>query len=111
MHVEPPWVNKLLFPPAIKDQRKEPPMTDCLAALVRRVTELRQAGLEARHCSEEFYLRRIRPLGCRKTLSFKSPRLADPSHNPLPGNIFIFSFNVECHLYPDLTYSSFILQL
>jgi hypothetical protein len=40
MHVEPPWVNKLLFPPAIKDQRKELPMTDRLAALVRRVTEL-----------------------------------------------------------------------
>jgi hypothetical protein len=40
MHVEPPWVNKLMFPPAIKDQRKEPPMTDHLAALVRRVAEL-----------------------------------------------------------------------
>jgi hypothetical protein len=52
MHVEPPWVNKLLFPPTIKDQRKEPPMTDRLAALVRRVAELRQAGLEACHCAE-----------------------------------------------------------
>jgi hypothetical protein len=59
MHVEPPWVNKLLFPPAIKDQRKEPPMIDRLAALVRRVAELRQAGLEACHYAEEFYLRRI----------------------------------------------------
>jgi hypothetical protein len=56
MYVEPPWVNKLLFPPAIKDQRKEPSMTDRLAALVRRVAELRQAGLEACHCVEEFYL-------------------------------------------------------
>jgi hypothetical protein len=84
-------------------------MTDCLAALVRRVAELRQAELEACHCAEEFYLRRIRPLGHWKTLAFESPRLADPSHDPLPGNIFIFSFNVECHLYPDLTYSSFIL--
>jgi hypothetical protein len=109
MHVEPPWVNKLLFPSAIKDQRKESSMTDRLAALVRRVAELRQAGLEACHCAEEFYLRRIRPLGRRKTLAFESPRLADPSRNPLPGNIFIFSFNDECHLYPDLTYSSFIL--
>jgi hypothetical protein len=60
MHVEPPWVNKLLFPPAIKDQRKESPMTDHLAALVRCVTELRQVGLEACHCAEEFYLRWIR---------------------------------------------------
>jgi hypothetical protein len=41
MHVEPLWVNKLLFLSAIKDQRKEPPMTDRLAALVRRVAELR----------------------------------------------------------------------
>jgi hypothetical protein len=109
MHIEPPCVNKLLFPPAIKDQWKEPPMTDRLAALVRRVTELRQAGLKACHCAEEFYLRQIRPLGRRKTLAFESPRLADPSRDPLPGNIFIFSFNAECHLYPDLTYSSFIL--
>jgi hypothetical protein len=109
MHVEPPWVNKLLFPLAIKDQRKEPPMTDRLAALVRRVTELRQAGLEACHCTEDLYLRRIHPLGRRKTLTFESPRLADPSRDPLSGKIFIFSFNAECHLYPDRTYSSFIL--
>jgi hypothetical protein len=109
MHVEPQWVNKLLFPPAIKDQQKEPSMTDRLAALVRRVAELRQGGLEACHCAKEFYLWRIRPLGRRKTLAFESPRLTDPSRDPLPGNIFMFSFNAECHLYPDLTYSSFIL--
>jgi hypothetical protein len=84
-------------------------MTDRLAALVKRVTELRQAGLEACHCAEEFYLRWIRPLGRRKTLAFESPRLANPTRDPLPGNIFIFSLNVECHLYHDLTYSSFIL--
>jgi hypothetical protein len=111
MHVEPPWVNKLMFPPAIKDQRKEPLMTDRLAALVRRIAELRQAGLKACHCAEEFYLRRIRPLGHRKTLAFESPQLADPSRDPLPGSIFIFSFNAECHLYHDLTYSSFFLLL
>jgi hypothetical protein len=96
MHVNPPWVNKLLFLPAIKDQRKEPPMTDRLAALVRRVAELRQARLEACYCTKEFYLRRIHPLGRRKTLAFESPRLADPSCDPLPGNFFIFSFNAEC---------------
>jgi hypothetical protein len=54
MHVEPPWVNKLLFPPAIKDQWKELSMTDRLAALVRRITQLRQARLEACHCAKEF---------------------------------------------------------
>jgi hypothetical protein len=47
-------------------------MTDRLAALVRRVVELHQAGLEACHCAKEFYLRRIRPLGRRKTLAFES---------------------------------------
>jgi hypothetical protein len=109
MHVEPPWVNKLVFPPAIKDHRKEPSMIDRLAALVRRVAELRQAGLKACHYVEEFYLRRIRPLGRRKTLAFESPRLADPNRDPLPRKIFIFTFNAECHLYPDMTYSSFIL--
>jgi hypothetical protein len=84
-------------------------MIDRLAALVRRVAELCQAGLETCHCAEEFYLRWIRPLSRRKTLAFKSPWLADPSRDPLPGNISIFSVNAECHLYPDLTYSSFIL--
>jgi hypothetical protein len=90
MHVEPLWVNKLLFPPTIKDQWKELPMTDRLAALVRRVTELRQAELEACHYAEEFYLRWIRPIGRWKTLAFESPRLADPSRDPLPGKISIF---------------------
>jgi hypothetical protein len=34
MHVQPSWENKLLFPPVITAQRKEPPMNACLAALV-----------------------------------------------------------------------------
>jgi hypothetical protein len=62
MHDQPQWVNKILFPPAIKNKRMKPPMTDRLAALIKRVAELRQAGLEACHYVEEFYLRRIRPL-------------------------------------------------
>jgi hypothetical protein len=56
MQDQPPWVNKLLFPQAIKNKRMEPPMTDRLAALTKRIAELRQAGLEACHCVEEFYL-------------------------------------------------------
>jgi hypothetical protein len=63
MHDQPPWVNKLLFLPAIKNQRTEPPMTDRLVTLTKRVAELRQAGLEACHCIEEFFIRWIRPLG------------------------------------------------
>jgi hypothetical protein len=57
----------------------EPPMTDRLAALIKRIVELRQAGLKAYHCVEEFYLRQIRPLGLRKTLAFECPWMADPA--------------------------------
>jgi hypothetical protein len=49
MHDQHSWVNTLLFPPAIKNKRSEPPMT-------KRVAELHQAGLEVCHCVEEFYL-------------------------------------------------------
>jgi hypothetical protein len=56
MHVQSPWVNKLLFSPAIKNKRMEPPMIDHLAALIKHVVELLQAGLEACHCVEEFHL-------------------------------------------------------
>jgi hypothetical protein len=55
MHDQPPWVNKLLIPPTIKNKRMEPPMTDRLAALIKRAAELCQAGLEACQCVEEFY--------------------------------------------------------
>jgi hypothetical protein len=44
MH-QPTWVNKLLFPPAIKNKWMEPSMVDRLAALTKRVVELRQADL------------------------------------------------------------------
>jgi hypothetical protein len=55
MHDQPPWVNKLLFPLAIKNKQ----------------SELCQAGLEACHYVEEFYLWWIRPLGHRKKLAFE----------------------------------------
>jgi hypothetical protein len=73
MHDQPPWVNKLMFPPAIKNKRSEPSMTDRLAALIKCVAELHQASLEACHCVEEFYLQQIRPLGRRKKLAFEYP--------------------------------------
>jgi hypothetical protein len=50
-------------------------MTDRLVALTKRVAELCQAGLEACHCVEEFFVRRIHPLGHRKTLAFEWPIL------------------------------------
>jgi hypothetical protein len=46
-------------------------MTDRLAALVKRIAELCQAGLEACHCIEKFHFQWIRPLGRLKTLAFE----------------------------------------
>jgi hypothetical protein len=76
------------------NKQKEPPMTDRLAALVKRVAELRQAGLEVCHCIKEFHVWWIHPLDRQKTLAFDCPRMADPSRDPLEGNIFILSL---CH--------------
>jgi hypothetical protein len=91
MHDQPLWVNKLLFPPAIRNKRSKPPMTNCLATLTKRVVELRQAVLEVCHCDEEFYLRWFCPLGHRNKLAFECPRLADPRHEPSKGYPFDFS--------------------
>jgi hypothetical protein len=91
MHDQFPWVNKLLFPPTIKNKRMEPPLIDHLAALTKRVAELRQAGVEACHCVEEFYIQRIHPLGCRKILAFECPRISDPYREPLEGCLFVIS--------------------
>jgi hypothetical protein len=45
MHVQPQWVNKLLFPSFVKDKQGEPAMMSHLAALVKRVVELVRSGL------------------------------------------------------------------
>jgi hypothetical protein len=68
-------MNKHLLPPHVEDKWKEPKMTLRLKALVKRVTELRQAGLEECHRAEEFTLRRIRPLGHREKLAFECLQL------------------------------------
>jgi hypothetical protein len=70
-----------------------PPMTDRLAVLTKHVAELRQADLEACHYVEEFYVWRIHPppLGRRKILAFECLRMADPSHEPLEGCLFVLS--------------------
>jgi hypothetical protein len=91
MQDQSPWVNKLLFPPAVKNKWSKPPMTDRLASLTKRVVERRQAGLEVSHCVEEFYLQRIRPLDRRRKLAFECPRMADPYREPLEGCLFVFS--------------------
>jgi hypothetical protein len=94
MHDQPPWVNKLMFPLAIKNKRSEPPMTNRLAALTKHVAELRQASLEVCHCVEEFYLWWIHPLGRRNKLAFECPRLADPHREPSEG--YPFDFSLYC---------------
>jgi hypothetical protein len=48
-------------------------MIDRLPALTKCIAELRQASLEVCHYIEEFYVRRIRPLGHRKMLAFECP--------------------------------------
>jgi hypothetical protein len=40
MHARPQWLNKHLLPLQVEDKRKEPVLTPCLKALVKRVTEL-----------------------------------------------------------------------
>jgi hypothetical protein len=69
----------------------EPPMTDRLAALTKRIAELRQADLEAYQCIKEFYLWRIRPLGRWKTLALECPRMTDPNCEPSEGCLFVLS--------------------
>jgi hypothetical protein len=66
-------------------------MTNHLAALTKRVAELHQAGLEACHYIEEFYLQWIHPLGHRKKLAFECPRLVDPHRELSEGYPFDFS--------------------
>jgi hypothetical protein len=93
MHVQPQWANKHLLPPLIDDKRGESKMTPRLAALVKRVAELRDSNHRAHHYVEEFTLRRIHPLGHQKKLAYECPRLADPSHEPAAGRVFNFVFN------------------
>jgi hypothetical protein len=57
MHVQPQWMNKLLFSPFVKDKQGELVMTSCLVTLIKRVAKLREAGLKACYCTEKFTLR------------------------------------------------------
>jgi hypothetical protein len=63
--------------------------TPRLATLVKRVTELHESSLWARHCAEEFTLRWIHPLGHREKLAYECPWLADPSRESTAGRILI----------------------
>jgi hypothetical protein len=67
-------------------------MTPSLAALIKRVVELHITGLWACHCTEEFPLQRIHPLGRREKLAYDYPWLADPNHEPAGGKMFDLHF-------------------
>jgi hypothetical protein len=98
MHVQPHWVNKLLFPPFIDDKQSELNLAD----LVKRVPELREDGLRACHYAEEFTLQRLRPLGRREKLAYECSWLADPSHEPAAGKIFTLTFYLLMVYFLDL---------
>jgi hypothetical protein len=104
-------VNKLLFPPFVKDKRDEPTMTPCLAALIKQVAELHKARLKACHCTEEFTLQRIHPLGRREKMAFECPRLADPSREPVDGKILTPQVLPVTIYYSDLIHSFFCSAL
>jgi hypothetical protein len=91
MHNPALWGNKFMFPPIIEDKRNEPLMNDCLTALVKSMAKLREAGLKACHCIEEFNLQRICSLGHREKLAFECPRLSDPSREPAECKSAFFS--------------------
>jgi hypothetical protein len=78
-----------LLPPLIDDKRGELEGTPRLAALAKRVTELRDVYLQACHHIEEFTLWWIHPLGHRDKPAFECPRLADPSRDPNDSKISV----------------------
>jgi hypothetical protein len=71
VHDLPQWANKHLLPPHIDEKWGEPKMTPRLATLVKRVTELCQAGLWACHYAEEFTLWRIHLLSHWEKLAYE----------------------------------------
>jgi hypothetical protein len=68
-------MNIHMLPLLIDNKRGEPEMTPRLAALVQWVAELHNADLQTCHCTEEFTLRQIHPVGHRDKLAYECPRL------------------------------------
>jgi hypothetical protein len=63
-----------------------------VTALVKWVTELRTADLQACHCVEKFTLRRIHPLGYQEKLAYDYLRLVDLSREPAADKMFNLHF-------------------
>jgi hypothetical protein len=90
MHVSPQWVNRHLLLPLIDNKREELKMTSRLAALVKQVAELRDAGLWACHYAKEFTLWWILPLGHWEKLVYECPRFYDPNHERAASRSFCY---------------------
>jgi hypothetical protein len=84
--------EQVVVPPLIDQKRGEPKKTSRLAALVKRIAELRTTDLRSCHCTEEFTLQRICPLGRQDILAYDCPWLADPSREPATGKMFNLHF-------------------
>jgi hypothetical protein len=67
-------------------------MTPRLVALVKRVAELKDAGLQACHCAEEFTLRWIQPLDRREKLAYECMWLTNSRGKPAAGKTFSLCF-------------------
>jgi hypothetical protein len=89
-------MNKHLLPPLNDDKWKDPELTLPLKALVKRVTELHEAGLKVCHCADGFTLQWIHPLDRHEKLAFEYPRLVDPTHDPPTSKILN---SVCCNLH------------
>jgi hypothetical protein len=88
------WSNKHLLLSWMDDKRKVPEMMPRLWALVDRVIELHAVGLEVCHCTEEFILRWIHPLGRRERPTYECLQFGDLTCNPLAGKT-PFRFLIE----------------
>jgi hypothetical protein len=77
-----------------------------MAALVKRVAKLKDAGLQACHYIEEFTLRRIHPLGHWEKLAYEYPRHADPSRKPAASKMFSLYFPLLMIDWNDLINAS-----
>jgi hypothetical protein len=77
MHVLPQWTNKHLLSPQIDDKWEEPKIVPHLTTLVKRVTELRQVGLQACHYAEKFTLWWIHSFGRWEKLTYECSRPVD----------------------------------
>jgi hypothetical protein len=65
----------------------EPEITPRLATLAKWVTKIHQAGLQACHCTEEFTLRWICPLGHQEKLAYECSLLVDLTRKLAEGKI------------------------